>query len=203
MMERKFKSVSNDAPPDYPISVHERLDSHFFIQWNLKRWRKSRFRQLADPEVGWYGFQLFCEAHDESPVGTLPVEPKLLAAALGITVEHWLRLSDRDISPLHNWAQVTCDNGEVRYAHPVVTEVATEALKSKRKNAEERDARARAKRIKDLGAMVEKLGASQLLSNPKFLDAFDDWLVATYPERRRLQNFVRTSLDEFMEDQAP
>ncbi|MBL3563364.1 glycoside hydrolase family protein, partial [Rhodovulum sulfidophilum] len=37
--------------PDYPISSEDRLDSHFFVQWNLKRWRKSEFRQLAEPEV--------------------------------------------------------------------------------------------------------------------------------------------------------
>lgn len=195
---RTLQPVSIDDLPEYPISAEDRLDSHFFIQWNLKRWRKSSFRNLAEPEIGWFGFLLFCESHDETPVGTLPTDERLLARALGITVERWQSLCRRDITPLHNWSKVMCDNGEVRLAHPVVTEVALEALKSSRKNKSDRDDRKRAKRIKDLAEMVEKrIQAPQLLRNPGFVDRFNDWLEARYPETQRREPFIRSALSEF------
>ncbi|TWI29723.1 hypothetical protein [Paracoccus sulfuroxidans] len=195
---RTLQPVSIDDLPEYPISAEDRLDSHFFIQWNLKRWRKSSFRNLAEPEIGWFGFLLFCESHDETPVGTLPTDERLLARALGITVERWQSLCRRDITPLHNWSKVMCDNGEVRLAHPVVTEVALEALKSSRKNKSDRDDRRRAKRIKDLAEMIEKrIQAPQLLRNPGFVDQFNDWLETRYPETQRREPFIRTALSEF------
>ncbi|AGT09101.1 hypothetical protein [Paracoccus aminophilus] len=195
---RKLQIVGVDALPQYPISAEDRLDSHFFIQWNLKRFRKSTFRNLVEPEIGWFGFLLFCESHDETPVGTLPTDERLLARALGITVERWQLLCKRDVSPLHNWTRVICDNGEIRYAHPVVTEVALEALKSSRKNKADRDDRKRAKRIKDLGEMIEKrIQAPQLLRSPGFLDRFNDWLEERYPEAQRREAFVRAALSEF------
>ncbi|MER5173815.1 hypothetical protein [Thioclava sp. GXIMD2076] len=201
--ERSFTVVGDNSMPSYPISAEERLDSHFFIQWNLKRWRKSEFRQLAEPDVGWYGFQLFCEAHDETPVGTLPTNERLLAKALGITLERWQQLCERDITPLHGWYKVRCDNGEVRYAHNVVTEVAEEALKSKRRNAADAENRKVAKQLKDLEAMIkERIGAGQLMNNPMFLDRFNAFLEEHYPGKQRREALVRQALNEFMEAQG-
>ena len=195
---RQLVPVDIDALPEYPISSEERLDSHYFIQWNLKRWRKSEFRQLAEPEVGWYGFLLICEAHDETPVGTLPTDERLLAKALGIGVDRWRQVNERDITPLHNWFLVRCDNGQVRYAHPVVTEVSQEALRTRRKGQADAEARRVDKRLKDLRKMIEeRIGASQLLRNPNFLERFNDWLEARYPDAQRREPFVRAALSEF------
>ena len=195
---RGFQAVDVDDIPTYPISADDRLDSHFFVPWNMKRWRKSVFRNLCDPDVGWYGFLLFCEAHDETPVGTLPTDDRLLARALNLSIDKWQSLCRRDISPLHNWSCVMCDNGEIRFAHPVVTEVALEAMRSSRKNRTERDERKRAKRIKDLREMIEnRIQASQLLRDPGFLDRFNDWLEDRYPDAQRREGLVRTALDEF------
>lgn len=195
---RNLQPVDSGNLPAYPISSKDRLDSHFFIQWNLKRWRKSRFRQLADPEVGWVGFQLFCEAHDESPVGTLPIDERLLARAGGVSVEKWRDLCARPISPLHNWYRVRCDNGEIRFAHEVVTQVAIEALNSHRKNRLDMDQRRRAKRIKDLREMIGvRIGAKQLLQAPDFLDRFNDWLEEHHPDAQRRETFIRQALEEF------
>lgn len=184
--------------PEYPISANDRLDSHFFIAWNLKRWRKSEFRQLAEPEVGWFGFLLFCEAHDETPVGTLPTDERLLARSLGISIDHWRKLDSRDITPLHNWSKVQCDNGEIRYAHPVATEVTLEAMRTRRVNQANTEARKRAKRIKDLQEMIEvRIGAAQLLRAPQFLDRFNDWLEEKHPDVQRREPFIRQALEEF------
>lgn len=195
---RSLKPVDTDDLPEYPISVEDRLDSHFFIQWNLKRWRKSRFRRLAEPEVGWYGFLLICEAHDEAPVGTLPTDERLLADSVGISVDRWRQLCEREFGPLHNWYRVRCDNGEIRYAHRIVTEVAIEALKSKRQNQAETEQRRLAKRLKDLREMIEtRIGATQLLNVPGFVERFHEWLEEHYPNAQRREPLVRKALDEF------
>lgn len=196
--QRAFRPVGTDDLPEYPISAEDRLDSHFFIQWNLKRWRKSNFRRLAEPEVGWFGFLLICEAHDESPVGTLPTDERLLADTVGVTLDRWRQLCEREINPLHNWHLVRCDNGEVRYAHPIVQEVALEALKSRKKNQVEADQRRLAKRLKDLTEMIEtRIKAPQLLQVPGFVSRFHEWLEENYPDAQRREPLVRKALDEF------
>jgi hypothetical protein len=184
--------------PEYAIPSDVRLDSHYFIPWNLKRWRKSVLRQLADPDVGWFAFNLFCEAHDETPLGTLPNDETLLARALGLGVDQWRKLCKREITPLHGWAPVRCDTGEVRLAHPVVTEVVQDALKSSLRARAQAEERRRAKRLKDLAEMIEKrIGAGQLLRMPGFLDRFNDWLEERHPEAQRREAFVRQALEEF------
>lgn len=183
--------------PEYPISAEERLDSHYFMQWNLKRWRASEFRRKADPEVGWFGFQLFCIAQDETPVGTLPCDDQQLAYELKLPLERWQALLKRDVTPLHKWERVRCDNGEVRLAHPVVTKVALEAMASRRRNAAEVERRRQNKRIADLRDMVGRLGASQLLNRPGFVDRFNDWLEEHHPGVQRREPLVRAALDQF------
>lgn len=195
--------VSSESLPEYPISAGERLDSHFFLQWNLKRWRASEFRRKADPEVGWYGMQLFFIAQDETPIGTLPADDEQLAYELRLDLTKWHRLLDQKISPLHNWSKVRCDNGEIRLAHPVVTEVAVEAMRSKRKNQKDTEDRKRNKRLKDLREMVvDRIGAGQLARVPGFIERFNDWVETNYPEVQRREGFIRSALDEFQLEHA-
>ncbi|GGG77669.1 hypothetical protein GCM10011415_28220 [Salipiger pallidus] len=201
--KRKLMVVDTADLPEYPIPSEERLDSHYFIQWNLKRWRKSYFRRLVEPEVGWFGFLLICESQDESPIGTLPLDERLLANTLGVSLDRWRQLCEREITPLHGWYQVRCDTGEIRYGHRIVQKVALEALKSKRKNQEDTEQRRLAKRLKDLREMVEKrIGAGQLLKNPSFLESFNDWLEDNYPDSQRREPLVRRALDEFQMEMA-
>lgn len=168
---------------DYPISASERLDSHYFLQWNLKRWRGSEFRKTVDPEAGWYGFQLFCIAQDGCPIGTLPNDDRQLAFDLNISMEKWEVLKQRDVSPLHNWKEVNCDNGEIRLAHPVVTEIALEAIdgkkRNKQKNAEDR-MRKRLKGIRD--ALASKIpGGARIADNDELVNRLSDWIEDAYP----------------------
>lgn len=198
-----LQPVAADDLPDYPISTTDRVDSHYFLQWNLKRWRASEFRRKVDPEVGWYGMQLFFIAQDETPIGTLPCDDEQLAYELRLDLAKWHKLLDHKISPLHNWTKVRCDNGEVRLAHPVVTEVAEEALKSRRKNQANAEDRKRSKRLKDLKEMIERIGASQLLRAAGFVDRFNDWLEQRYPDAQRREAFIRAALEEFQLEHAP
>ncbi|MGK7653168.1 hypothetical protein ACSQ76_12355 [Roseovarius sp. B08] len=187
--------VEAEAIEEYPIASAERLESHFYMEWHFRRWRKSRFRQLVDPECGWYGFLLFNEAQDETPVGTLPVDDRLLAKALGLSLEAWQSLLKREITPLHGWHKVRTDTGEIRLAHPVVTEMALKALAGKRRNSEERERRRAAKRLKDLAAMIERVGASQLLRRAGLVEAVDQWLMDNAQGRNRTEALVREALD--------
>lgn len=201
--EQRPRLVDTGDLPDYPISSEDRLDSHYFIQWNLVRWRESDFRKKCEPDVGWFGFQLFCIAHGGSPIGTLPCDDVLLAFSLNLPLERWQALLKRDITPLHGWYKVQCDNGEIRLAHSVVTEVSQEALKSKRSNAAKVELRARNKRLLDLREMlVNRIGAGQLLKAPEFLEKFDEWLLVKYPGVQRREALIRQALDEFQVEMA-
>ncbi|NIZ09295.1 hypothetical protein [Pseudooceanicola sp. HF7] len=182
----------------YPISAQDRLDSHYFLQWNLKRWRGSEFRKKADPEVGWFGFQLFCIAQDGTPIGTLPSDDQQLAFDLNLPLERWQGLLRRDISPLHGWRRVQCDNGEIRLAHDVVTEVALEALKSRNRHASAQEQRRLNKRLADLRTMIEHIGAKRLLSDPHFVERFNDWLDLHHGGVQRREALVRAALDQFI-----
>lgn len=194
MNARAVNLVSADDLEEYPISSKDRLDSHYFLQWNLKRWRGSEFRKTVDPEAGWYGFGLFCIAQDGTPIGTLPVDDQQLAFDLNLPLEKWVALMARKVTPLHNWHRVRCDNGEIRYAHPVVTEVALEALASKRAASERAQQRRDAKRLKDLAGHVERIGAKHLLKLPGFIDRLDAHLNETH-RGNRTEAAVRAALD--------
>ncbi|MBL1434725.1 MAG: hypothetical protein COB08_000790 [Rhodobacteraceae bacterium] len=197
-VSKKPELVNTMGLPEYEFSSEDRLDSHYFILWNTKRWRKSNFNMKADPEVGWFGLKLFFEAQDETPVGTLPDDEELLAKTLGISVEHWRKLMGREINPLYNWFLVRCDNGEVRWAHEVVTEVTREAFKSRRLNQAKADTRALNKRLKDLRDMIEnRIGAKHVLKNPVFVERFNEWLEVKYEGQQRRETFIRAALAEF------
>lgn len=185
-------SVTEDGLPDYPISTADRLDSHYFIAWNVKRWRKSAFRQLAEPDVGWFGFLLFCEAQDEAPVGTLPTDERLLAQALNITVDRWRQLVSREITPLHNWSKVLCDNGEIRLAHPVVTEVAMEAMERREARALSNEEKAVYARMGRLRSALKDLGCSTTVCNDdRLVERMDQWMLENVKGQRRRPTYER------------
>lgn len=202
---RSVQLVDADELDIYPISASERLDSHYFVQWNLRRWDDSDFRKAGykDPEIGFYGLELIFRSHKGSPIGTLTCDDEKLAFDLHISLEKWNALKKRDPSPLHNWKRVVCDNGEIRYAHPVVTLVAQEALKSSRSNAAKSQKRAQTKRLNDLREMIERIGAKQLLANPGFVERFNEWLERHREGEYRREAMIREALDEFMTESAP
>ncbi|MCG7520860.1 hypothetical protein [Ruegeria sp. Ofav3-42] len=182
-MTPAIQIVDTDDLEDYPISAHDRLDSHYFFQWNLKRWRASTFRRKADPDVGWYGFQLFCIAQDETPIGTLPDDDEQLAYELRLPLEEWRKLMKRAITPLHNWHRVKCDNGEIRLAHPVVTEVAEKALDSKRTNAAKNADERMRKRLDTISRnLAENIpGGARVAKNDELVNRISDWIAQAYP----------------------
>jgi len=179
--------VEDSDLPEYPISASERLDSHFFVLWNVKRWMASDFRRAAyqDPEVGFYGIELFFLSQGETPVGTLPCDDEALAFLLRIRTGVWAELKGRAVGPLNGWSQVMCDNGEIRLAHPVVTDVAIEAMKGKKRNAAKNADDRMRKRLATIREHLVKglpgMGSTAALAkNEELLNAISDWIDQTY-----------------------
>lgn len=191
--------VDADDIDIYPISADERLDSHYFVMWNLKRWRGSDFRRFgyADPEVGWYGRELFELCQDETPVGTLPADDEALAFLLHMPVSRWRDLRSREVSPLHGWRTVLCDNQQRRLAHPVVTAVALEALRGKKANdAKNADDRMR-KRLGTIAGHLRSIpGAERFAEREDRLNAISDWITSNYPGGSATLKRVRDALND-------
>jgi len=193
-----IKLVDAGSIGDYPISTHDRIDSHYFLQWNLKRWRGSEFRKKCDAEVGWYGFNLFCIAQDGDPVGTLADDPEQLAFDLNLPLERWNALCERKISPLHGWYRVRCDNGEIRLAHKIVTEVALEAVDGKKKNAAKNADDRMAKRLKTIRDNMVKVlpgSGSRAADNDEMVNRISDWIASEYPAGSATEKRVREAWD--------
>ena len=191
--------VDIDDLPEYPIASSERLDSHFFVPWNLKRWRGSEFRRYgyADPEVGWFGMELFFLSQDETPIGTLPCDDEALAFLLHIAPTRWRELNSRDVSPLHGWSQVRCDTGQVRLAHPVVAEVAQDALRSKKRNAAKNSDERMRKRLGTIVGHLKSLpGAGGIADMEEQVNAISDWIAEVYPGGSATLKRVKEALNE-------
>jgi len=176
--------VDADGIDIYPISSADRLDGHYFLPWHLKRWRGSDTRKKAykDPEVGFYAMELFFKCQDETPIGTLPTDQSDLAFMLHMSTDKFQSLLKRDLSPLRNWYLTQCDNGEIRWAHPVVRDFVLNALSGSRANAAKNaDDRMR----KRLGTIVGHLKAQQnmahLARSDDLVNDISDWIARHYP----------------------
>lgn len=183
MLKAVVEPVAIDDLAEYPIKKSERLDSHYFIEFHYRRWLTSEFCLMADPAVAFYGFNLFCIAQNESPIGTLPRNPKLLARLLGMTFEAFQVLMAHEITPLYNWTECNCD-GEIRLAHPVVTEMAVAAIARRRRHFDDQAKRREAKRLKDLRVMIERIGRTRSLNRPNFLERVDAYLTENIKSNR-------------------
>ena len=186
--------------PEYPISAESRLDSHYFTQFNHDRYERSEFRRQAyrDPEVGFFGLELFFKSHGETPLGTLPMDDNSLAFLLGLPLDRWLSMKERAFSPIYNWAPVRCDNGQIRLAHPVVKEVMEAALRGHQEHKASNESKAVYARRKRLVDVLRECGCGDDLCNDEFAVGWlDEWLLENHPGQRRmpqLQNSVTRAL---------
>lgn len=189
MAEPHLKPVNLEDLPDYPIPSSDRLDSHYFIQFNHDRYDRSDFRRQSyrDPEVGFFGMELFFKSHGEAPLGTLPRDHESLAFLLGLPLDRWMALVERRFNPLYNWSPVRCDNGEIRLAHPVVQEVMEAALRGHKElkaSNEEKAIWQRRNRLKDT---LKACGCSdELCADEMAVGWIDDWLLKHHRGQRRM-----------------
>ena len=105
--------IDSGELPEYPLSADERLDSHYFMAWERRRWLNSDMRLKGTAECRCYYFDLINIAYDQSPVGTLPLDRAVLAKLCHVDQSHFEALCRLDYGPLHRWTPCLCD-GEVR-----------------------------------------------------------------------------------------
>lgn len=196
---KTIRLVDSDTLYEYPIPSGERLDSHFFITWRFDWWLHSEFRLLADKEVRAVGFDLFNIAQKEDPVGTLPVDERLLARLAGESLEEWRRLMERPIGPLYNWKQCRCDNGHVRLYHPVVLKIAQDALGLREDRLAKREAERERKRLDALPDKMLRSGAPKgMTEDPVMVLQFDQFLVDYFDAMgQRRPAMIRKALEAF------
>ncbi|ETX26420.1 hypothetical protein, partial [Roseivivax isoporae] len=167
--------VDAGSLPDYPLSVEERIDSHYFLTWERRRWLSSDMRLRGTPECRAYYFDLICLSFDHSPLGTLPADLATLARMLMVDPTHFAQLCKLDYGPLHRWSLYRCDNGEVRYGHAYVTRTLQEALSRREDNRARTEAANVAKRLQRLRATVAGLHLD-LSKNDAAIRWMDEWL---------------------------
>lgn len=150
--------VDIDDLPEYPIEPGARLDSHGFVQWEFLRWLSSDMRWNGSHECKSMWFDLVNLAHGETPVGTLPDNPKRLARMIQPSVErdHFERLCTMEYGPLHGWRRCRCGD-EVRLMHPVVTRIVTSAFASRANHAARVEAASQARKLARLTEDVAQL----------------------------------------------
>jgi hypothetical protein len=174
MQPSHLTPVDGDMP-DYPVSVEERIDSHYFIAWERRRWLNSDMRLKARPECRALYFDLICISYEQSPLGTIPKDMVVLAKLLHVDLGYLQDLCRLEFGPLHNWYPVRCDNGDVRMAHRFVTRVLVDAISRKEDNRAKTEAANVSKRLQRLRGTVSGLHA-ELAKNDAAILWMDKWL---------------------------
>lgn len=160
----------------YPIELGTRLDGQSFVKWNHNRYLNSRLFLTAGYEVQGVARALFDIAQNQSPIGTLPDDDVQLSRLLHLDLQHWLELRGRGLGPLHNWQRCLCGD-EVRWMHPVILEVALDAINRRQTFTLSKEEKAEAMRGKRLTDGMRAAGLSEAESNdPILMGRLDDWL---------------------------
>jgi hypothetical protein len=170
--------------PVYPIDRGTRLDGHAFLKWFHHRWLNSRMHLTASYEVQGMAFALFNIAQNQSPLGTLPDDDLELAALLRLDLPRWQEARARKMGPLHNWAPCLCD-AEIRLMHPVVLEMALDALERRESRALSKEEAAERQRVKRLRENLAEIGVSQaVLADGILIGRMEAWLTANWKGNR-------------------
>lgn len=172
---RSVDLVDLDSLPEYPLTVEDRLDSHYFMAWERRRWLNSEMRLRGTHECRALYFDLINISYDQAPLGTLPDDHDLLAKLLMIDAAHFRNLCKLDYGPLHKWTRVRC-GGEIRLMHWMVLRTLQEAVGRREDNRAKNEAANAAKRLQRLRITItgyhKELGA-----NDAAIRWMDEWLL--------------------------
>lgn len=169
-----LRPVDIDDLPEYPLDGAERLDSHYFIAWERRRWLNSNMRLKASPECRAYHFDLINICYDQQPIGTLPDDTHVLARLLMVDRSHFEALCKLEYGPLHNWFRCRCD-GEVRLMHKFVYQIAAQAISRREDNRARTEQANYAKRLQRLRSTIAGLQVD-MAKNDAAVRWVDEWL---------------------------
>lgn len=174
---------------DYPLMRSDRLPSHYFTTFWHTRWLNSTLHLTADMAVQGAALNLFFIAQSQSPVGTLPDDDIILSRLLRMDLVAWQALRGQRVGALHNWYSVNCE-GEVRLAHPVVTEVVMDAMHRREAKVASNEGKAIYQRQQRLITAFRDLGVTKgALGDTVLIERCDAWLHETRPGRRTIGSY--------------
>lgn len=174
--------VSVDDLPEYPFTLDDRLDSHYFMAWERRRWLNSEMRLRGTPECRALFFDLINISYDQAPLGTLPDDQDLLAKMLMVDAAHFRQLCRLEFGPLHKWTHVRCGN-EIRLMHPMVVKSLQDAMARREDNRAKNEAANASKRLQRLRITVAGYH-KELAANDAAIRWIDEWLVSEGCEYR-------------------
>jgi len=172
-MSRLLQPVAAADLPEYPLDGSERLESHWFMTWERRRWLNSDMRLKGTPECRAHYFDLICVSFDHSPIGTLPDDIDLLARILMVDVSHFRALCQLPYGPLHRWERCRA-GGEVRLMHKVVVDTLLEALSRKEDNRARTEAANKSRALQRLRARLAAIDVA-LATNDNAVRWIDRW----------------------------
>lgn len=173
---KALQPIATDELLEYPFTVEDRLDSHYFMPWERRRWLNSDMRLHGAPECRAYYFDLINISYDMAPIGTLPTDLDLLAKMLMVDTVHFRHLCGLKYGPLYKWHRVMCGS-EVRLMHPMVLRSLHEAVARREDNRAKNEAANAAKRLQRLRVTVQGYH-KDLAANDAAIRWMDEWLIA-------------------------
>lgn len=171
----RFHIVDAGDLPVYPLTEDDRLDSHFFMPWERRRWLNSDMRLKGTPECRALYFDLICISCDQSPIGTLPDDIEILAKLLHVETSHLRALAKLEFGPLHNWQRCLCDD-EVRLFHSFVLRILRDSIARREDNRARCEAANTAKRLQRLRETIAGYHVD-LAKNDAAIRWMDQWLL--------------------------
>lgn len=180
--------------PPYPIGPDDRLDSHYFVAWERRRWLNSDMRLKGDPVARAIYLDLIWISYEQSPTGTLPDDMEMLAKLAMIEVGTFTRLAAMPFGPLHKWTRCQIEGtGEIRLHHPMVTRTILEAKSRKEDNRARTEAANLRKRLQRLREVVTGYDA-KMGANDAAILFMDGWLNEHVNGNRTAQSVQRAMM---------
>lgn len=172
--------------PEYPAELCDpHLTADYFTMFWHDRWLSSRLHLTGTMAVQGAALNLFFLARKQVPVGSLPADEAMLSRLLRIDLAEWRGLMAQPVTPLHQWKQYTYEDGVV-LGHPVVIEVARDALTKREHRKASSEAKSVAIRQTRLVELMRDLGCAKGLCEDKVLvERLDAWLLENHRGQRR------------------
>lgn len=181
--------------PDYPEELCDpRLTADFFTAFWHDRWLSSRLHLKASMLVQGMALNLFFLARKQNPVGSLPADQDMLARLLRVSETEWKGAMAQDITPLHNWTEYRY-GAAIVLGHPVVIEVARDALDRREARKLSNEAKAvqqRQARLVDVLRGEPFRCAPMILDDPTLIERLDEWLAENHRGQRRMPQFAHS-----------
>lgn len=183
---RALAPVDPETLEDYPEQLTDpALATDYFTKFWHDRWLSSRLHLTGTLAVQGAALNLFFLSRKQTPIGSLPSCPKMLARLLRVTDGEWDLLVRQDITPLHGWRPYR-HAGHVVLGHHVVIEVSLDALdrrEARRLANDDKAVRERRRRLQ--GTMREAGCGEPAIKDWPLVCWLDDWLTAHHSGQRR------------------